>query len=275
MNYELSITDDLHMVKVDIAQIAQALSNIILNADQATPEDGKIRVTVENITVQDGGNQPIRDGDYVLLAVRDEGLGIPEKHLKNIFDPYFTTKHRGRGLGLATAYSIIRNHNGYLTVDSILDSGTTVYIYLPASKENLPKPMKSTGSDSQTHGRILVMDDEAPIRDLISEILTDIGCFVELAEDGEAAVELFKKATEEKHPFDAVILDLTVSRGMGGKETLEQLKKIDPNVKAIVSSGYSNDPIMASFRKFGFYAVIPKPYEIDELCNTIRSVLKQ
>ena len=276
IKYELSIAEDSYMVEVDVAQISQAVCNIILNADQAMPQGGKITVTVENVTVQNEGDiQSIKDGDYVQIVVQDEGLGIPEKHLKSIFDPYFTTKQKGRGLGLATAYSIIRNHEGYLTVGSILDTGTSVYIHLPASKKEFSKSMESAERDSTTHGRILVMDDEAPIRDLISEVLEDIGCSVDLVDNGEAAIELYKKARKENHPFDAVVLDLTIPCGMGGRETIERLKAIDPNVKAIVSSGYSHDPVMASFSKYGFCAVIPKPYEIDELCDTIRRVIKQ
>jgi signal transduction histidine kinase/ActR/RegA family two-component response regulator len=273
---EFSLPDDLWPVEVDEGQMSQVITNLILNADQAMPGGGTINIRAENTVIKGKGDLPLPKGNYIKITVKDQGIGIPKKHLAKIFDPYFTTKQKGSGLGLATAYSIIKNHGGYITVESEVGVGTTFYIYLPASKK--PAPVKAKAKKEapvRGKGRILVMDDEEMIRKMLSKMLPLDGYDVELAKDGAEAVELYKKARESGQPFDAVIMDLTIPGGMGGKEAIKKLLEIDPDVKAIVSSGYATDPIMADFKKYGFSAVVTKPYSFGELEKTLRNMLTE
>jgi CheY-like chemotaxis protein len=208
--------------------------------------------------------------------VQDEGVGIPEEHLSRIFDPYFTTKERGTqkgtGLGLAICFAVIKNHRGYITVDSQAGRGSTFHIYLPASsREGLPQ--KERGEEKPLRGRILVMDDEEIDREVIGEMLRRISFSAEFASDGEETVELYRKAGSAGEPFDALIMDLVIPGRMGGKEAINKLLEIDPEVKAIVTSGYSNDPILMDFRSYGFSGVLPKPFNVDELNQVLNRVL--
>ena len=207
----------------------------------------------------------------------DHGIGIPEEHLKRIFDPYFTTKQRGSGLGLATAYSIIRNHGGYIAVESRLGAGTTFHVCLPASSREIPLPRRARAGENRLSGneRVLVMEDEEVVRDVASDILTSLGYEVAVAPEGSEAVDLYMRAAESGRPFDAVIMDLTVRGGMGGREAVRRLIEINPAAKVIVSSGYSEDPVMADFRKYGFSGVVAKPYRIDELGAALDRVLRE
>ena len=204
-------------------------------------------------------------------TITDQGVGIPEKYVSKVFDPYFTTKQKGSGLGLSTCYSIIKNHDGYITVESEVGVGTTFYVWLPASPEKGEKKKKNkvpvTGE-----GRVLLMDDEALVLDAASEILQFLGYTVVQARDGKEAVHLYKKALKTD-PFDVVIMDLTIPGGVGGKEALLKLLEIDPSVKAIVSSGYSTDPILADYKTHGFKGAVIKPYSIEELSKTLHTVL--
>lgn len=277
---EFSIPEDLWVVEVDEGQMSQVIHNLILNAQQAMPEGGVIKVTAENKMVGPEGGQglPLPMGPYIKLSISDQGTGIPTEHLPKIFDPYFTTKQKGSGLGLATTYSIIKKHDGYIGVESKLGVGTTFYIYLPASQKKTPLHKDSTKAGIETYSemskkRILVMDDEEILREVISQILEQMGYEVELSRDGVEAIELYKKAMELHQPFEVVIMDLTIPGGMGGKETLRRLLEINPQVKAIVSSGYSNDPIMAEYKQYGFRGVIAKPYKIEELSQTLQKVI--
>lgn len=270
---DFSIADDLSSVEVDEGQIVQVIHNLVINAEQAMPEGGTIAVSAENIAVDSSDKLPIKDGKYVKIAIRDTGGGIPEENISKIFDPYFTTKDRGSGLGLATVYSIVKNHGGYIKVESASGAGTSFYIYLPASqKEVVQKPVIAERPFSG-RGKILVMDDEAFVRSVIEAILAEIGCQVVLSKDGRDAVELYKRAKESGSPFDAVILDLTIPGGMGGKEAIKELLEVDPGVRAIVSSGYSDDPIMSEYRRYGFSAVIAKPYRVAEVSKVVQNVL--
>ncbi len=265
---ELLISDDLWPADVDENQIAQVINNIVINARQAMPTGGKLTVKAENVSISDQEKLPIiKPGNYVKLTIKDTGIGIPKEHINKIFDPFFTTKQKGSGLGLTIAYSIVKNHNGYMTVESELGKGTSFDIYLPAAikeEEKLQEPSSL---------RVLVMDDEEIVLHVTEEMLKALGHEVETARNGEEAVALYKRAKEEGRPFDIVLLDLTVHSGMGGKETMEELIKIDPSVCAIVSSGYSNDPIMSEYEKYGFKAVIPKPYGLEELKEAIKKAL--
>jgi CheY-like chemotaxis protein len=237
------------------------------------PHGGVVSVSAENTVITAENSLPLQDGKYVRVSIKDRGIGIPEHHLSKIFDPYFTTKHRGSGLGLATSYSIIKNHGGLITVESELGVGTTFDVFLPASPKaispNEPEPDRPVGGE----GKILFMDDEEPIRNLAAEMLSLLGYEVVLAKDGDEALDLYHAAKESAKPFSAVIMDLTVPGGMGGKETIRRLQELDPEVKAIVSSGYSNDPVMAEYEKHGFGGVVVKPFGIKEVSEALKRVI--
>jgi PAS domain S-box-containing protein len=271
---EFSIPDDLWSVEADEAQISQVTNNLIINADHAMPHGGIVRISAENVRVVQDSGLPLNSGCYVKISIRDSGIGIPEQILPRIFDPYFTTKKMGSGLGLATSYSIVRNHDGLITVESHPESGTAFHVFLPASTQPMPAPLENQIEHIPAgKGRILLMDDEAIIRELATELLSYLGYEIEVAEDGLRAVELYKVAMESGNPFDAVILDLTVPGGIGGRRTVQKLLEIDPNVKSIVSSGYSNDPIMADYLTYGFKGVVCKPYTIKEISETLSKVI--
>ncbi len=270
---EIAISDNLSPVEVDEGQIGQVLNNLVINAVHAMPQGGVLHIQAENVKVTSEQALPLNDGDYVKITVRDQGVGIPENILPRIFDPYFTTKHKGSGLGLATCYSIIKNHGGFITAESKVGVGTTVYTYLPAGhaesqalfdEEELPVPGK---------GRILIMDDEDSVRDVAREILSALGYTVVLARDGAEAINCYRMAKESLRPFDVVVLDLTIPGGMGGAEAFQKLRDIDPNVKAVVSSGYSNDLLMADYARYGFRGVVLKPYTAKQLSDTLVYVM--
>ena len=271
---DFNLPADLWPVKIDVGQINQVIQNIIINADQAMHAGGSIRIRAVNITLGTNHGLPLQPGKYVLLTFQDSGLGIPEEDLNKIFDPYFTSKKNGSGLGLTTAYSIIKKHEGHITVDSQVGIGTKFSVYLPSSKEEIREKAAGAMVDIQGKGKILAMDDEEMIRSLIQEMLHRIGYEVELANDGAEAIGLFRRAIEAGRPFDAVILDLTVPGAMGGKETIGRLREIDKNIKAIVSSGYSIDPVMSNFKEHGFCGVVEKPYNLQKLGETLNQILK-
>lgn len=264
--------ENLWTVDVDQGQLSQVIQNLIINATHAMPSGGIITIRAENV---DNANKEVSliKEKHIKLEVTDKGIGIPEKYLTKIFDPYFTTKQLGSGLGLASCYSIIKNHNGQIVVNSEVGVGTTFTIYLPVSKKTLLKKTETQQTIYPGKGKILIMDDEEIIREFAGESLKDAGYEVEVVCDGREAVDCYQKAKEAKQPFAAVILDLTVPGGMGGKETLEKLLAVDPEVKAIVSSGYSKDPIMANFAQYGFMGVVPKPYKIEELSKALYGIL--
>ena len=275
---KFEIPDNLYNIDGDDVQITQVISNIIINADQAMLKGGTIRVRCENVTISsENENTTLPENkNFIRISIEDHGTGMPKEQISLIFDPFFTTKEKGSGLGLATAYSIIKKHGGQITVESEVGTGSTFYIYLPAAQKKvspkadmdvIEKPSEGSGE------RILVMDDDENIRFLLSEILTSYGYMTESACDGAQAIELYKKAYESSNQFDLVILDLTIPAGIGGKETIKELIKIDPDVKGIVSSGYSNDAIMANYRQYGFSGVISKPYRPDDLVRIVQDVL--
>lgn len=202
------------------------------------------------------------------------GIGIPQEHLSKIFDPYFTTKQKGNGLGLASAYSIIKSHNGYIGVESELGVGTKFHIYFPASEKEIPAEVDIKERPLGGKERILVMDDDEAVREVTGAVLNHIGYEVEFATDGAEAIELYREAIEENRPFDAVIMDLTIPGGMGGREAIKRLLEIDPEIKAIVSTGYSNDPVLSEYRKYCFSGVVVKPYKIQELSKVFNRIIR-
>jgi CheY-like chemotaxis protein len=270
---EFSIPEDLWSVEADEGQISQVFSNLLLNADQAMPEGGVIKIRAENFLVEGKSELPLSRGKYLKLTFADQGVGISPQYLDKIFDPYFSTKQKGSGLGLATTYAIIQNHFGHTKVESQIGVGTTFTVYLPALEAEIFVDEQETISLSMGQARFLVMDDEEMVREVIGRMLDHLGYEADFASDGSQAIEEFARAKEAGRPFVAVILDLTIPGGMGGKETIKKLLEIDPHVKAIVSSGYSDDLMMADFRKYGFCEVIAKPYKISELSKTLHKVI--
>lgn len=265
-----SFPDDLWLTEADEAQLNQVVNNLVINAQQAMPKGGIIQVSAENMTIHAENTLSLKAGKYVKISIKDQGIGISAECLLKIFDPYFTTKQKGSGLGLATAYSIIKKHGGVISVESELNAGTIFQLYLPALEKEILIKKKAEEKPLIGKGKILLMDDEAVIRTLALRLLKRIGYEVHVANDGAEAIKLYREANE---PFDAVIMDLTIPGGMGGKEAIKKLLEIDPDVKAVVSSGYSNDPIMANFSRYGFKSVIAKPYNIRRLSEVLQKVI--
>ena len=274
----LSVPEGLWTVEVDPDQITQVISNLVLNGIQAMDGRGAIECTLENVRLDDDGRVPLPPGPYLRCEVRDHGPGVPPDLLLRIFDPFFTTRPTGTGLGLSTSFSIIRRHGGYLACQSAPGGGAAFIFYLPAYPEIDPIPMSPAvpTPPPQTdtgHARILLMDDESAILEVTGSMLRMNGFQVECAADGEDALERYRSAAADGHPFDLVITDLTVPGAMGGRELMEHLLALDPTVRAIVSSGYSNDPIMADHAAWGFVGVLPKPYRLAALLDAVRSAL--
>jgi PAS domain S-box-containing protein len=274
---EFQVADDLWPVDIDPGQMSQVINNLAMNADQAMPAGGILHVQAENIDlVTHSVSLGLDAGRWVRISLQDQGIGIPEEYLKKIFDPYFTTKPKGSGLGLATAYSIVKNHHGIIAVDSKPGQGSTFTICLPASEHELrvqeagPVPMAPAGT-----ARVLVLDDEEAICMLVTCALEELGYKVTETNDGTQAITAYEKAMKDGQPYDLFISDLTIPGGMGGQETIKRLLEIDPDIRAIVSSGYANDPVMSRHEEYGFSGMIAKPYEIDALGRKVAEVLAQ
>lgn len=271
---DVSLPDDLWPVEADEGQIHQVITNLVLNAQQAMPGGGVILIRAENVSTADDTSLPLSHGEYVRITVTDHGTGIPPEFLAKIFDPFFTTKPKGSGLGLTTAYWILKRHGGHLCAESTPGMGSSFFLYLPRSTKRPRLPEMSEQSAIRGSGRILFMDDEAPIREFAEEFFSHLGYEVECSEDGEDAIERFQRARRAGRPFAAVILDLTVRAGMGGRETIAALRRIDPQITAIVSSGYSTDPVMADFKQHGFAARVNKPYQPEDLSRILGVLLQ-
>ncbi|MGO9691402.1 MAG: PAS domain S-box protein [Syntrophobacteraceae bacterium] len=274
--YRIAADDALWQVAGDDGQIAQVIQNVVLNADQAMPEGGLVTIRAKNVRViSQSPDLALAKGRYVVIVIKDNGIGIPEEHYTKIFDPYFTTKQKGSGLGLASSYSIIWNHGGLIKVSSKVGKGSTFYIYLPASdtQAKVESLQPEVVAAPRRAARILVMDDEEIIRSLSIDLLGALGHTVEVAEHGQEALEKYQNAMTAGRPFDIVILDLTVRGGMGGLETIKKLLQINPTVKAIVSSGYSDDSAISNYRKQGFQSFLNKPYNVENLQRTLDLLL--
>lgn len=270
----LELPKDLWSADVDVTQIRQVIQNISLNAVRAMPDGGTFVVRASNTDPDKAKQLGLNQTPHVCVSMQDTGEGIAPERVDRIFDPYFSTKTHGWGLGLAVAYSIVRRHGGTITVESTLGKGTTFHVYLPATDKRPSAPPQRADESLSGQGRVLVMDDEEAIRLLASVALKRLGYEVVTATDGAEAIEFYQKAMAENRPFSAVILDLTVRGGMGGTETIRRLRALDPKVRAIVSSGYSEDAVMANYREHGFVAAVAKPYRLQELGGTLQTVVK-
>jgi CheY-like chemotaxis protein len=237
------------------------------------PEGGTIKIRTQNVKIGQRDPMRLKEGKYIKVSIADEGVGIPEKHLSHIFDPFYTTKDRGSGLGLTTAFGIINRHQGTIQVESEMGFGTTFHIYLPASEKELVIDEQERGKPKTGQGRILLVDDEESVRRSAGKILNRLGYELEFAEDGAEGIRLYEKAIECKQPFDIVIMDLTIPGGMGGKEASKRLKEIDPGAKVIVSSGYSEGRVLSNFKDYGFCGRVTKPYGIHDLAEVIHKAL--
>jgi two-component system cell cycle sensor histidine kinase/response regulator CckA len=274
------VPDSLWPASVDKGQIGQVVQNIVINAIQAMPEGGQVDIVLSNRQVGTEFGGVLAPGRYVRVDIEDHGPGIPAADLGRIFDPYFTTKKTGSGLGLATVHSIVKKHSGHITAESALGRGTTFHIWLPAADvpASLAKteaaPFADERSISSRQARVLVMDDEEFIRNLAGSILRRSGHLVTTVNDGAAAISEYDRARTSGDPYDLVILDLTIPGGMGGRQAMEELLKLDPAVKAIVSSGYSNDLVLSNYQAHGFRGMISKPYDAADFVHAVESVLK-
>jgi PAS domain S-box-containing protein len=278
--FRLDLPDDLMPANVDKGQIDQVLNNLLINAQQAMPMGGTVVVSAENVEIvrdrsQDQRLLRLAEGRYIKVSIKDEGVGIAHADLEKIFDPYFTTKPSGNGLGLTTSYSIVKNHGGTIVVDSQPGCGSVFSFYVPGvdlapEVKNDDAPISRAGQ-----GKVLVMDDDEAVRNVVLRLLKGYGYDAYCVSSGSETVEAYTHALKAAEPFDVVIMDLTIPGGMGGKEVAKILSGIDPNVKAIVSSGYSNDPIMANFRDYGFKGVIVKPFNIEDFVKIVESVIRE
>jgi two-component system, cell cycle sensor histidine kinase and response regulator CckA len=270
---------DLHvpagswMAYVDPGQMGRVFTNLFLNAKDAMPQGGTVRVTVSNVITDPITHPTLEPGRYLEITIKDEGNGIPKDVLPKIFEPYFTTKVKGYGLGLSVVYATVTRHNGSIEVESTEGKGTTFTICLPVTDEAPTEIVEEEAVISEGQGRILVMDDEEYVLDVVTELLEALGYDVGVARDGVEAIREYRTAMEAGNRYDVVLVDLTNSRGMGGKEAIEGLLALDASVHAIVSSGYSNDPVMANHTKYGFIGVLPKPYKLEELAMSIKQTM--
>jgi CheY-like chemotaxis protein len=264
---------------VDKGQIGQVIHNLALNASQAMPTGGRLSFQLEN-EERSSPDPIIKQGRYIKLTVSDSGPGILPENIGRIFDPYFSTKPSNSGLGLATVRSIIRKHDGHIEVESVLGQGTVFRIWLPAAdsaappRKPDPKAVAAASPQPTKPRRILFMDDDESIRRIAGMLLGRLGFEYTVVSEGQSAVDAYRSAQSKGEPFDAVILDLTVPGGMGGREAMEQLLSLDPKVRAIVSSGYSSDPVLSDFESHGFKAMVPKPYNVSDLARCIEEVVK-
>lgn len=268
----VDLPDDLWSASFDAGQISQVINNLIINADQAMPQGGDIEVLARNVTIGPKENTSLPAGEYVRIDVRDCGVGIPSENLALVFDPYFSTKQAGTGLGLATSYSIIRAHGGGITVESEVGAGTCFQVWLPAVQFEVSRS-DSTQVILESHeGRALVMDDEEAVRRVVGRMLRRLGYEVDTAENGEEALALLQAAALRNESFSLAVLDLTIPGGHGGREVVEALGRVDPTVDRIAMSGYSRDQILERYEEYGFDGALTKPFTVKDLQLLIREI---
>jgi CheY-like chemotaxis protein len=272
---KFKIADDLWNIDVDLGQLGQVINNLIINSVHAMPDGGIIEIEAKNIADGSKVEHELAKNKYVKISVKDHGSGIPDNIRDKIFDPYFTTKTKGTGLGLAGAHSIINNHSGYIKFESQAGVGTLFEIYLPASRKKVPQKIKDFDQTIGGEGKILIMDDEKQVLTITKSILIHIGFRVETAENGKEAIRKYKAAFNSNNPYQAVILDLTIPGGFGGVRTIEKILEFDPMVKGVAMSGYSNDAVIAEYKDYGFTGVITKPYTVQQFNMVMRRVLKK
>ena len=276
------IDKELWPAKCDKGQISQVVENLILNARQAMPDGGSIDIAVRNIDEKLAEELDLPSIDkYILIRIKDSGKGISKEELEHIFDPYFTTKDTGSGLGLATSFSIIKKHNGIIKVDSELGVGTTFNIYIHADCSDSEDQSSDSDLDRSAHisgvedtlAHILIMDDELLIRTLLTAMLEELGYKVSSSQNGEEAIEIYKESMKNGEKIDLVMLDLTIPGGMGGEEAARRLLELDKDVKMVVASGYAESPVVANYKEFGFAAALPKPFGVENLAETLELLL--
>jgi CheY-like chemotaxis protein len=275
-----SANSDIFEVSADADQISQVITNIVLNAISAMHGGGIVEVSVKNTILGEGDSPPLGPGHYVIIDIADQGSGIPPELLDRIFEPFFSTKEGGEGLGLATSFSIVRKHGGYIFVSSEVGKGSRFAIYLPATgilqaeSSGSKEEVLQEDANQTISRRILIVDDEEAILEVLSQMFRTKGFEVVTATDGNDAIRLYRDALNSGERFDAVVMDLTIPGGLGGKETIKILRQVDPDVKAIVSSGYFDDPVMAEYAKYGFKGVLPKPYLFPDLYAMVRRIIE-
>ncbi|MBN2789824.1 MAG: response regulator [Candidatus Delongbacteria bacterium] len=266
---EISINEDLWVCEFDANQMGQVIDNIVINAQQAMPSGGTISVIADNIKLKKNEHNILTEGKYIRIQIKDQGIGIPQSIIDRIFDPFFTTKKIGSGLGLATSYSIVKKHKGHIDVESTPEKGSTFTICLPASEKKFQDEKNFKTNNINGTGKVLVMDDEEIIRNTLKEMLDYFGFATIESCDGTEAIGIFKELKNNKDELAAIFLDITIPGGMGGKEAIKHIRDIDSTIPVIVSSGYSEDPIIQNPEKFGFTASIQKPFTLEDLKNTI------
>jgi two-component system, cell cycle sensor histidine kinase and response regulator CckA len=263
------IPEDLWHCSVDRNQIGQVIQNLMINAIQAMPLGGIIAVTATNVSLREREHPTLGKGHYVSISIKDQGIGISKDMLQKIFDPFFTTKEKGHGLGLAISYSIVKKHDGAINVYSELGKGSVFHVYLPASVEADTEGTTTPIARHTGSGRILVMDDEEAVRDLIAEMLRSFGYSVICKDNGEETIGFFKREWGTADPIRGMILDLTIPGGMGGRDVAAEIRKLDKDVRLFVASGYADDPVMAKPREHGFTGSISKPFNVAELMELL------
>jgi CheY-like chemotaxis protein len=268
----------LWAVNVDLGQICQVLHNLVINARQSMASGGECLIEAQNVSKEEGerlihSHQLVPSQDqWIRITVQDQGIGISKENLAKVFDPYFTTKSTGSGLGLATSYSIIRNHGGVLWAESEVGVGSRFSFLLPALSPGKVAPRPFEKEIKFGHGNILIMDDEEQIRKVLGEMVQTCGYSFQAVPDGEQALHMFRQA---QNGFSAVILDLTIPGGLGGKEVVKEMLSLDPHLRAIVVSGYSNDPVLANYEDYGFKGRVAKPFNLVDLSIVLNSVIEE
>ncbi len=271
----LDLQKDLWSIEGDQNQVKQTINNLLLNALQAMPSGGKLKLEARNLGREIRPPEPLSPGEYIKITVTDTGIGIPEKYLTKVFDPYFSTKSSGHGLGLSMAWSVAKNHGGYITASSVSGKGTVFSLYLPSTGRCMNEEATENKEIRKGSGRILVLEDEEVVYNAVKRMLSELGYTCEIVTDGKDAVRRYTEEEKAGKPFDAVIFDLTIPGGKGGKWAIQELREVSPGVKAIVSSGYSDEGVMSDYKGNGFDAILPKPYKYEELAETLATLLKK